>query len=362
MRAIILVGGKATRLLPLTDNRPKAVLPVLNTPFLEYVIRHLSRHGIKDIILAQGHLAQPIEEYLGDGSRFGVKLTYVVEETPRGTAGALKNAEALLDSTFLVVNGDIFTDLDISAMISHHREKKAKATIALTPVADPTSYGMIETDTVGRVRRFIEKPKHSEITTNMINAGTYILEPEVLSKIPPRTTVSIERETFPQLIAGGEPVYAYSSSAYWLDIGTPEKYIKLNCDLLNGKCQHHGFASGKEVIIGEQSDIHPTAQIQGPALIGNRCTIARQAKIRGPAVIGDGCTILKDSIIENSIIWRKVRLGARASLKNSIVADKCCLDEGSCVEDSVLGDKVTVAAGCQLRGSKVCSGTVVKNA
>ena len=157
MKAVILVGGKATRLLPLTCNTPKAALPVLNTPFLEYVIQHLSRHQVKDLILAQGHLAQPIEGYLGDGSQFGVKLSYVVEDTPLGTAGAIKNAERYLDETFIVLNGDIFTDLDITAMIDFHRERKAEATIAVAAVDDPTSYGLIEADPEGRITRSLEK-------------------------------------------------------------------------------------------------------------------------------------------------------------------------------------------------------------
>ncbi|MBI3041033.1 MAG: nucleotidyltransferase family protein, partial [Chloroflexi bacterium] len=204
----------------MTVNIPKAIIPVLNTPFLEHVIRHLSRHRIKDIILAQGHLAQPIQGYLGDGRQFGVKLSYVVEDTPRGTAGAVKNAASYLDDTFLVLNGDVFTDLDITAMIDFHRERKAKATIALAVVDDPTAYGLIKTDAEGRVSRFLEKPGREEVLqrrTNMINAGTYILEPDVLALIPPQQEVSIERETFQQLLARGEAMYAYSSPAYWLD-------------------------------------------------------------------------------------------------------------------------------------------------
>jgi len=361
MKAVILVGGKATRLLPLSYNIPKAVLPVLNAPFLEHVIRHLSRHQVKDIILAQGHLAQPIEGYLGDGSQFGVKLSYVVEDTPLGTAGAVKNTERYLDETFLVLNGDIFTDLDITAMIDFHQKREAKATITLTPVDDPTSYGLIETNTEGRVTRFLEKPSWSEVTTNMINAGTYVLEPDVLAQTPPEAEVSFEREVFPQLLAQGKPVWAYSASAYWIDIGTPEKYLQLHHDLLSGKSSQYALASGKEVLIGEHSDIHPTAQIKGPAVIGANCSIGCNAKLTGPLVIGDGCTILEDSVIEGAVIWRNAQLGPRVALRKSIVADNCCLDSGSIVEDSVLGDNVTVVSDCKVEpGSKIEPGTTVK--
>ncbi len=361
MKAVILVGGEAIRLRPLTCNTPKAMMPVLNVPFLEHVIRHLSKHQIKDIILAQGHLAQPIEGYLGDGSQLGVRLTHVVEDTPRGTAGAVKNTEEYIDETFLVLNGDVFTDLDISAMIDLHRQRKAKATIALTPVDDPTSYGLIETDAQSRVTHFLEKPSWCEVTTNMINAGTYVLEPDILVQIPPEAKVSFEREVFPQLLARGEPIYAYSSSAYWIDIGTPQKYLQFHRDLLSGKSAHYTSAKGEEVLIGKQCNIHPTAQIKGPVVIGNNCSIGLHVKLIGPVVIGDGCTILEDSVIEDSIIWRNVRLGPQVNLKNSILADNCYLKSGSICEESVLGDNVTVASDCKLEpGSKVWPGTTIE--
>ncbi len=364
MKAVILVGGKATRLLPLTCNIPKALVPVLNTPFLEHVIRHLSRHQIKDIILAQGHLAQPIEGYLGDGSEFGVKLTYVVEDTPRGTAGAVKNVEGYLDDTFLVLNGDVFTDLDITKMIAFHQQKRAEATIARTPVDDPTAYGLIETDAEGRITRFLEKPKREEITTKppfMINAGTYVLEPDVLAQIPPKKEASIEKEIFPQLKDRGEPLWAYDSQTYWLDMGTPERYLQLHRDLLTGKCQQCPLAPDEEVLIGEKCDIHPTAQIKGPVVLGANCSIGRRVKLIGPVVIGAGCTILDDSVIEGSIIWRNTRLGPRVKIKNSILADNCCLNAGSTGEDAVLGDDVTVVSNCKLEpGSKIWPGTTVE--
>jgi len=361
MKAVILVGGQATRLLPLTCNTPKAMIPVLNIPFLEHVIRHLSKHQIKDIILAQGYLAQPIEDYLDDGSQLGVKLNYVVEDTPLGTAGAVKNAERYLDETFLMLNGDIFTDLDITAMIDFHQERKAKATIALTPVDDPTSYGLVETNAEGRTTRFLEKPKRSQVTTNTINAGTYTLEPEILTQIPPQTKVSIEREVFPLLLEQGKPVYAYPSSAYWIDMGTPEQYLQLHRDLLSGKSSQYTPASPGEVVIGEQSCIHPTAQIKGPVMIGDNCTIGRNVRLTGPVVIGSGCTILEDTVIEESIIWRNTQIGQHVNLTGSIVTDNCCLNANSTIEDSILGDNVTVASGCKPEpGSKIWPGTTAE--
>ena len=360
MRAVILVGGEATRLRPITCDIPKAMVPVLNTPFLEHLIRYLSQHRIDDIILAQGHPQQPIESYFGDGSQFGVRLSYSIEDTPLGTAGAVKNAERYLDETFLVLNGDIFTDLDITAMIASHLERKAKITIALTPVDNPTSYGLVETNARGRVTRFLEKPRWSQVTTYMINAGTYVMEPDVLAYISPQANFSFERELFPPLLDQGEPVYAYPSPAYWIDIGTLEKYLRLHQDLLTGKSSRYALAPGEEVLIGDQSYIHPTAQIKGPVVIGSSCTIGQNVRLIGPLVIGAGCEILPEAVVEESIIWRNTRLGQHVNLKGSIVADNCCLNANSIIEDSALGHDVTVASSSKLEpGSKIWPGITV---
>jgi len=357
MKAVILVGGEATRLRPLTCNMVKAMVPVLNTPFLEHVIRHLSSHRVTDIILAQGNLSNTIESYFGDGSQFGVRINYSIEDIPLGTAGPVKLAEKHLDETFLTLNGDVFTDLDITAMLAFHRERKAKATIALTPVDDPTSYGLIETDAQGRVTRFLEKPSREQVTTNMINAGTYVMEPDILKHVPPGTAFSFERELFPLLLEQGEPIYAYTSSAYWIDIGTPEKYLQLNRDLLSGASSRHGYPTSYELLVGEQCSVHPTAEISGPVLIGGNCTIGRQVKLVGPAVIGPGSTILAESVIEASVVWQNTRLGERVTLRNSIVAQNCCLSDGCLIDGSVLGDNVNVVSGAHLAsGHKIWPG------
>ena len=362
MKAVILVGGQATRLRPLTTNTPKAMVPVLNTPFLEHVIRHLHRHGVSEIVLAQHHLAQPIESYFGDGSRFGVRLLYVVEDSARGTAGAIKNVESYLDERFLVLNGDVFTDLDFTAMLRFHRERDARATIALTPVEDPTAYGLIETDSHGRATRFLEKPDWSQVTTNMINAGTYVLEPEVLALVPAGTQVSIERETFPLLVDSGQPVYGYPSSGYWMDMGTPEKYLQLHRDLLDGKSAWYAPPAGREVTIGERCRIDPTAWIVGPALIGNGCTIGPGARLTGPVSIGDDCAIEADCHVEDSIIWHDVRLGRGARVKSAVIADSCLLGDGCILEGVVLGDHVTVLGGVRLEpDTSVPPGATVGN-
>jgi mannose-1-phosphate guanylyltransferase len=352
VKAVILVGGKATRLMPLTTNTPKAMVPVLNTPFLEHVIRHLRGHGIKEIVLAQGHLAGPIESFMGNGKKFGVKLSYSIETTPLGTAGAVKNAQKYVDDRCLVLNGDIFTDLDITAMLEFHRAKQAMVTIALTPVEDPSAYGLIETDAKQKVTRFLEKPSPSEITTNNINAGTYILEPEVLERIAPGVPVSFEREVFPGLLADKQPVFGYSSPAYWIDIGTPAKYLQLHQDLLAGKA---GMSFNQ--LIGKGGDIHPGVRIEGPVAVGENCTIGSDVRIIGPGAIGPGCKIEAGVCIRDSVIWQNTSIGARVQIKDSIIADKCIINADSTIESSVLGDGVAVPTRSTLKpGTRLDSG------
>lgn len=358
MKALILVGGEATRLRPLTCNTPKAMVPVVNMPFLEHVIHHLHAHQVQEIVLALGFLSQPMQDYFADGSRFGVRLIHVLEDTPMGTAGAVKNAEKYLDESFFVLNGDIFTDLDFSAMRRYHLDRGARVTISLFPVEDPTAYGLIETTPEGRVTRFLEKPSWDQVTTNNINAGTYILEPEVLSNIPAGTKYSFERQLFPRLLQAGVPIFGYESPGYWIDIGTPAKYLQLNCDILTGKCA--GYKLAEEVQIGQGCSVHSTAEIKAPVLIGERCVIGRGVKLTGPVVIGAGCVIPENAVIEGSVVWQNVRFGERVNLKHSIVANDCLLDAGCLVEDSVISDNVNIACGCKLEpASKVLPGTCV---
>ncbi len=344
MKAVLLIGGEATRLRPLTCNRPKAMVPVLNKPFLEYVVRHLSRHEVKDLVLTQRQHSESIQDYFGDGSRFGIRLSYIVEDSPLGTAGAIKNVEAYLDSTFLVLNGDVFTDLDVSAMIAFHRQQRAKATIALTPVDDPTSYGVVETNPAGRVLRFLEKPTRDRVTTNMINAGTYVLEPDVLARVPPKASFSFEHQFFPLLLERNEAVYAYTSHAYWIDIGTSDRYLQFSRDLLSGKGGPgwQGVTSDR-VLVGERSHVDPSARIEGPTVMGSRCSIREGA------------------VIERSILWDGVKVEAGAMVRDSIVGNDCRVGEDSVIEGSVLGDHVTVCHGGRLKpGSKIWPGTTVE--
>ncbi len=352
MKAVILVGGEGTRLRPLTCNTTKAMVPILNMPFLEYVLRYLKGHGIKDVTLAMSYLPDRIQGQLGDGSELGVRLHYAVEKEPMGTGGAIKNAEAHLTEPFFVLNGDVLTSIDLAAMMKNHRKVKPRVSIALTPVDNPTIYGVVETDHRDMVKRFAEKPSAEEVTTNMINAGIYIIDPAVLGYIPPNTPSMVERHLFPLLLEKGEPILSYPSDSYWIDIGTPEKYLKAHHDLLQGEAPAlaaYWNNLGQGVQIGDSCNIDPSAEIEGPVLIGGGCTVAKWAVLKGPAVLGPSCQIAEGACVEGAILWEGVKVGKKALLRNCIVAANCQIGEESQVSDNcVLGDNVVVGKNNKL--------------
>ena len=339
-KAVILVGGEGTRLRPLTYEMPKPMVPVLNRPFLEHTLAYLKNYEVNDIILALGYLPGVVQDYFGDGSGWGVHLSYAVEDNPLGTGGAVKNVEKQMDSTFVVLNGDIFSDIDIADMLAFHRSKGAKVTIALTLVDDPCPFGVVETDSEGRVKRFVEKPSPDRVTTHWINAGIYIMEPEVLQHIPPNTHYMFERGLFPRLLELGEPVYGYPSSGYWLDMGTPKKYLCLNCDLLLAKAKSaliSGLTEGK-VCCERDVVIHPSAKIAGPVIIGSGCKIDQKAYIKGPVVIGPDCHIGESASIEEAVLWDGVDTGAGVTVKRCILGSNIRINDN----DQIANCAITV--------------------
>lgn len=363
MKAIILVGGEGTRLRPLTCQTPKAMVPVLNRPFLEHVVEHLRKHSVDTIILTLCYLPEPIQSYFGDGSRFGVKMVYIEEKVALGTAGAVKNAEFLFDSPFFVLNGDVFTDLNCTRMLEVHRKNKAAATIALTPVEDVTMFGVVETAEGDRIRKFIEKPKINEVSTNMINAGTYILEPSVLHNIPANTHFSFERQLFPLLLRKGERLFGFPSPAYWIDIGKPDKYMELNYHLLTQEMIEKEQPGDRKppVQVGKNTSIDPRSVIEGPVVIGDGCSIQEGVLIKGPSVMGNGCRIGPGAKLRGVIVWNNVTIGKNANLENCIVASNCLVNDNCCIgEGCVVGDDVTVTPDCVIKpGAKVWPGTLL---
>gem|GEM_PF-80331 len=337
-KAVVLVGGEGTRLRPLTYFMPKPMVPVVNRPFLEHTIAYLKKHGTEHIILTLSYLPEVIQGYLGDDSKLGVQLSYTVEQSPLGTAGAVRNADRYLDSTFAVLNGDIFTELDITDMVAFHRHKRAKATIALSWVDNPCAFGTVETDSDGRVRRFVEKPSPDRVTTHWINAGVYILEPEVLRFVPADSLYMFEDGLFPRLLELGEPVYGYPFSGYWLDMGTPDKYRRLNCDLLQLRTRSALLEGLREdeIRCDKNVVICPTAKIVGPVVIANGCRIGEGVHIKGPVVMGQNCHVADGASIEETVLWDDVEIGGGAILKQSIVSRSVRINEDELVINRVV--------------------------
>ncbi len=345
LKAVILVGGPGMRLRPLTNDRPKSIVPVLNRPVLEHTLAYLKQYGVEDIVLTVNYLPEAIQNYFGDGRNFGVRLTYCLEAEPRGTAGAVKNAEPYLDGSFFVLNGDVFTDMDLTDMLAYHRRKKAQATIALTWVDKPSAFGVVETANDGRVKRFIEKPPPGTETTNWINAGTYILEPEVLAEIPPDCHHMFEKGLFPHLLETDKPVYGYTYKGYWLDMGNPGHYYAINMDLLKMRAHSPLYKSNgnKPVYNAQKVEVHASAIIKAPAVIDDDCNIGPGVQILGPAVIGRDCRLYDGALIENTVIWNGVTIGANSKLKGCIVSSHTVIGENQTLENSVITPSQTSA-------------------
>jgi mannose-1-phosphate guanylyltransferase len=321
----VLVGGEGTRLRPLTYTVPKQLLPVAGVTMLERVLGRLAAHGVDDVVLSMGYRPDAFREEFPDGRAAGVALTYAVEPEPRDTAGAIRFAAdvAGIDGTFVVVNGDVLTGLDVGALIAFHRERGGLATIALTPVDDPSAFGVVPTDDRGRVTAFIEKPPRGLAPTNLINAGTYVLEPEVLALIPAGTRVSIERETFPALVGEGR-LFALASDAYWLDTGTPAQYLKANLDLVEGAA-----------LIGPGADVAATARVCH-SVVGAGARVEDGAEVRDSVVLA-GAVVGAGAVVDGSIVGMGARIGARARLGPV----------------TVVGSDVEVAAGRVLADERV---------
>ncbi len=338
MQALILAGGKGTRLRPLTVYTPKPIVPICNRPFLLYQIDTLRRAGITDITLSLSYQQNKIEQLLGDGSDYGVALKYMVEPQPMGTAGAYKFAEELIREPTVVFNGDILTDLDLKAVIREHNERKAMATVVLAPVDNPRSYGLVETESDGRIRQFLEKPREDEITVNTINAGTYVLEPKVLDYIPAGENHSFEYGLFPNLLARKEAFYAHiPQRTYWIDIGTPERYLRVHHDLLASRVGRIHIKERRG-----NFDSATIAEIDDLSMIGDDCSIKPGAQIIN-SVLGQGCFVEECARIENSVIWPHARLSTAASVTDAIVGRGCHIGRSAVVgAGTVLGDKTSL--------------------
>ena len=342
MKAILLAGGQGTRLRPLTLHTPKPIVPIFDRPFLQYQIDLVKQiPEIDEIILSLNYQPDRIEEVFGDGSALGVKLRYVVEPEPLGTGGAIKYAARGVTGSVVVFNGDVLTRIDLAAVIALHRGRNARATIVLTPVDNPSAYGLVETHADGRVKRFLEKPKADEITTNHINAGMYVLETDTFDRIPDGTPWSIERKYFPSLVERGETFVAYVYEGYWIDIGTPEKYTQVHRDIMDGRFATAPFVDSpaSRVVSVPGAAVDPTASVTGPSFIGAGAVIKAGARVGPYAVVGRGTHVDENASIGAAVVWPDCRIGTSASVQNAILGHRCRLGANTAVDgEAVLGD------------------------
>jgi mannose-1-phosphate guanylyltransferase len=354
MQALILAGGEGTRLRPLTSTVPKPVVPLVGRPFISYMIEWLRAHGVDDVIMSCGFLAAGVRDVLGDGSALGVRLRYVEEPKPLGTGGALKFAEELLDERFFMLNGDVLTDIDLSAQLAQHERTGARGTLALIPVEDPSAYGLVRRNADLSVKEFVEKPEADQIDTDLINAGAYILERDVLEIMAPAgTNISIEREVFPALVGRG--LYGFESSGYWLDIGTPHRYLQGTFDILEGNVDTE---VGRLLKAAGWALVHGAAvhgRVVAPALVGEGCEIASGAIVGGRAYLGTGVTVGEGAHVESSVVLDGARIGARTTVSSAIigpgaeVGDHCRIESGVVLGEGVkVGPGNTLAAGARI--------------
>ena len=344
MQALILAGGEGTRLRPLTSTVPKPVVPLVDRPFIAFMLDWLRSHGVDDVVMSCGHLASGVRDVLGDGASVGVRLRYLEEPRPLGTGGALKFAEDLLDERFLMLNGDTLTDLDLSAQIAAHDACGARATLALYPVEDPSTYGLVRLNDDSSVREFVEKPAPDQIDTNNISAGAYVLERSVLSLLVKGERASIERDVFPRLV--GEGLYGCVSNGYWLDIGTPERYLQGTFDILEGTVETEVAARMGSGFASVAEDVSSAGRIIPSALVESGCRIGAHSQVGGRVVLEQGVTVGEHTTIERAVVLEGATIGSNCTLSGCIVGAGATIGDDCHVDGlSVLGKDVRLGAG-----------------
>ncbi len=353
---MILVGGQGTRLRPLTSTVPKPVVRLVDRPLITFMLEWLRGHGVDDVIMSCGFLADSVRSVLGDGSQLGISLRFVEEPDPRGTAGALKLAEPMLDERFLMLNGDVLTDIDLTAQIAQHEATGACATLALVPVADPSAYGVVILREDRSVSDFVEKPSPDSVNSNLISAGAYVLEREILELVAPDRNVSIEREVWPRLVDSG--LYGFPSQSYWLDIGTPARYLQGTFDILEGNVE----TAVRERLGGDWLAIDEGAQAHGrvipPALLERGVHVAQGAHVGSLVVLAQDVSVGSGSTVERAVVLEGTQIGQGCELRDCILAAGCRVGDGTSITGgAVLGDGVIVGARNVItRGARIFPG------
>lgn len=348
MKAVVMAGGEGSRLRPLTINRPKPMVPLVDRPVIAHIIELLKRHGITDIIITVQYLANVIQDHFGDGSAFGVHIEYSVEEQPLGTAGSVRNASGMLTEPFLVISGDAVTDFDLTRIIAHHKAREAAATLTLTRVPNPLEYGVIIVDEDGFVSKFVEKPSWGEVFSDTVNTGIYVLDPTVFDYIKPGKYTDWSKDVFPAMLNGRDRLVGYIADGYWTDIGTIEEYMRASRDYMSGKVDlpRVGVNIRDEIWVEGDADIDQTAEIVGPIFLGHGVKIKEGAIVHGPSAIRDYTIIDTRATVDRSVIWRNSYIGERAELRGAIVLRQCNIKSRAVLfEGVVVGDQTIVNSG-----------------
>ncbi|MDQ6693038.1 MAG: mannose-1-phosphate guanyltransferase [Chloroflexota bacterium] len=350
MKAVIMAGGEGSRLRPLTIRRPKPMVPVVDRPAIVHILELLKRHGITEVVITLQYLATVIQEYLGDGSAYGVKIHYTVEETPLGTAGSVRQGEEWLDDTFLVISGDALTDFDLGAAVDYHKRKGAMATLVLKRMADPLEYGVVITGEDGRVLQFQEKPSWGEVFSDTVNTGIYVLEPSIFKHFDAGQVFDFSSNLFPMLLEKGDPIFGYVAEGYWCDIGSIPDYMRSCADYLNGLVNLPRLGKetepGSGIWCDSEVEIDRDAHISGPVFIGSGVTIKAGAIIRGPSLIRDSSIIDSRATIDRAIIWRNCYIGERAEVRGAIVQTQVNVKAQAMIfEGAVIGDGTIIGTG-----------------
>jgi mannose-1-phosphate guanylyltransferase/phosphomannomutase len=353
MKAVVMAGGEGSRLRPITLNRPKPLVPICNKPIMEHILGLLKRHGITEVVSTLYYLGDEIKDYFGDGEDFGVKMEYSVETVPLGTAGSVKKAEALLkDETFLIISGDALTDCDLTKAIQFHKAKGSIATLILYRVASPLEFGVVITDPDGKVVRFLEKPSWSEVFSDTVNTGMYILEPEIFDTMEPGKNYDWSSDIFPLLLEEGKPMYGYVMGDYWADVGSLSQYREAQEHLLSGQLNVEFGGQGQDsgLMIGPNCVISPTATLVPPVCIGRSCKIKAGARVGPYTVIGDNSLIEEEANVERSVIWDSAYIGPNVSVRSAIICSRTTIKKDSNIrEDAVIGDRCMLDTNCTVR-------------
>ncbi|MBX5459293.1 MAG: mannose-1-phosphate guanyltransferase [Thermogemmatispora sp.] len=371
MKAVVMAGGEGSRLRPLTIKRPKPMVPIVGKPVMEHILNLLKRHGITEVIVTVQYLASNIEDYFGNGSQFGMRITYSREDVPLGTAGSVKNAEEHLTEPFLVISGDALTDYNLSDIIRFHQEKQALATLTLAHVHNPLEYGVIITNEDGHITQFLEKPSWGEVFSDTINTGIYVLDPRVLTYFEKNKPFDFSQDLFPLMLKKGDPIYGYIASGYWCDVGNLSEYMRANADALQGRVQIEipGRHIGNSVWCEEGVEIAEDAQLYGPVYLGHDCKIKSGAIIHGPSIIGHYTIVDERAQVDRSIIWNNSYIGERAELRGALVGSSTSIKSKAVMfEGSVIGDNSIVQEGAIIQPNvkiwpdkEIETGAVVNN-